>query len=126
MAVLEKKNNATDRRTEERVLSPATDIFETKEEYTLKLEMPGVDKDSLSVTIDNNDLLVEGKVHDTPPSGKELRYSEYSLYNFYRKFKIGSDIDRGKIDALLENGVLTLTLHKLEEAKPKKIEIKVM
>jgi HSP20 family protein len=111
---------------EDPVLAPATDIFETNEGYSLRLEMPGVEKDQLSVTIDNNELVVEGKVNDELPQGKGMRYTEYTLYNFYRKFIIGNDIDRGRIDAVLENGVLLLALHKLEAAKPKRIEVKVV
>ncbi|MBN1532685.1 MAG: Hsp20/alpha crystallin family protein [Spirochaetes bacterium] len=113
-------------RREEQVLAPATDIFETTEGYGLRLEMPGVEKEQLSVTIDNNELVVEGKVNDESPQGKSLRYSEYTLYNFYRKFIIGNDIDRARIDAVLENGVLNLNLHKHEAAKPKRIEVKVV
>ena len=110
---------------EECVLTPAVDIYETKEEYRLKLEMPGVSKDDLSVTMDNNELVIEGKVHESVPENSKLKYAEYSLYNYHRKFRVGNDIDRNKIDATLENGILTLVLHKSEEAKPKKIEVKV-
>jgi len=123
--VTEKKLRTDEYKNEEYVLTPAADIYETKEEYRLKLEMPGVSREDLSVTLDNNELIIEGKVHDTIPETGKLKYAEYSLYNYYRAFRVGEDIDRNKIDATLENGILTLTLHKAEEAKPKKIEVKI-
>jgi len=124
--VTEKNLRTDEYKNEEYVLTPAADIYETKEEYRLKLEMPGVSRDDLSVTLDNNELIIEGKVHDTVPESSTLKYAEYSLYNYYRAFRVGEDIDRNTIDATLENGILTLTLHKAEEAKPKKIEVKVV
>jgi len=111
--------------TEERVLVPVVDIFETKDFYTLKLEMPGVKKDDLDITLDNNELEIKGTVHNEIAGGKQLRYSEYELSNYTRRFKTGNDINRDNIEAGLENGVLTVVLHKSEAAKPKKIEITV-
>ena len=112
-------------RSSSQMLTPAADIYETRDEYTMMLEMPGVTKENLTITIDNDELEIEGKVSDIAPEGKELKYSEYRLYDFYRKFRVGDDIDRNKIDATLENGVLKLVLHKVEAVKPKKIEVKV-
>jgi len=113
-------------RSDERVLTPAADIYETKDEYRLKLEMPGVTKDGITVTLDNNELTIEGTINDNVPGNRELKYAEYSLYNYYRKFRVGEDIDRNKIDATLDGGVLTVVLHKSEEAKPRKIDVKVV
>lgn len=109
----------------EYLLTPAADIYETKDDYSMMLEMPGVTRENLTITIDNDELEIEGKVSDAAPEGKELKYSEYRLYDFYRKFRVGDDIDRNRIDATLENGVLKLVLHKVEAVKPKKIEVKI-
>jgi HSP20 family protein len=109
----------------ERVLVPLADIFETADYYTLKLEMPGVTRESLDVMIENNEMEIRGKVSDNSPDNMEVKYSEFSHYDFFRKFSVGNDIDRNKIEATFENGVLTLVLHKLEAVKPKKISINV-
>jgi len=110
---------------EECVLVPIVDIYETEDEYTLKLEMPGITKKDLDVTLDDNELEIRGNVVNNEEEEKNLKYSEYNLYNYYRKFKIGNDINRNSIDATLENGILTLVLKKVEEVKPKRIEITV-
>jgi len=102
---------------------PVTDIYETHNDYTLKLEIPGVDKDNIEITLDNNELEIKAKV--AADSGENVKYSEYTLYDYYRKFKVGDDINRNNINAKVDNGVLTLTLNKSEEVKPRKIEISV-
>lgn len=108
--------------TEDRVYIPLTDIYETEDLYSLKIEMPGVKKENLDIVIDEKELRITAKTDKTEDSDK-IRYSEFSDRDFYRVFKIGYDIDRSRIDANLENGVLTLKLHKSEDVKPKKIAI---
>jgi len=105
------------------VIVPVTDIYESPNDYTLTLEMPGVSKDNLDITLDNNELEISGKIMEVENKDKDLCYSEYNLYDYYRKFKVGNDIDRNGIEANLENGILTLKLHKSEEVKPKKIQV---
>ena len=115
----------TGQKNTEYYMTPAGDIFETEHNYTLRLEMPGVLKEDLDVTLNNEELEISGKVTNEVPEGKNLRYAEYSLHNYRRKFRIGQEIDRNSITANLENGVLTLTLAKTEAVKPRKIEINV-
>ncbi len=107
---------------DERVIVPPVDVFETQNEYVIKADMPGVDKQDVDITLDNDVLAINGKINQ---NGNEtnLKYSEYSLYNFCRNFNVGKDINGDAIKASMENGVLTLTLPKKEEVKPKKIEI---
>ncbi len=119
------EKTSTDRARDERMLVPAADIFETPGEYTLKIEMPGVTRENLDVVIADDELEIRGTVKENPAGDKKLIYGEYNLYNYYRKFKVGSDIDRQKIGAILENGVLTLKLEKHEQVKPRKIDIQV-
>jgi len=117
------KNNNNSR--EERVLVPLTDIYETTDQYTLKLEMPGVTKDKLEITMENDELEIRGEAIPYKPESKVLKYSEFSQYDYFRKFTVGNDIDRDKISASLEDGVLTLVLQKHESVKPRKIAINV-
>ncbi len=104
-------------------VTPATDIYETDNEYSLRVEMPGVSKNNLEIVLEKDELEIKGAVGNGLNEDEKLKYSEYSLHNYYRKFRIGEDVDRNAIDAKLENGVLTLTLNKSEEVKPRRIEI---
>ena len=109
---------------EECVIVPPVDIYETENEYTLKADMPGVVKENLEITLDNNILEINGRVTEEDLNEEDLKYSEYKLYNFHREFNVGRDINANAISANLDQGVLTLIMPKKEEVKPKKIEIK--
>ncbi len=117
------KNDAYQK--DERYLVPLADIYETTDQYTLKLEMPGVTREKLEITMENDELEIRGEAGTYKPENKELKYSEFSQYDYYRRFSVGNDIDRQNISATFENGVLTLVLQKHESVKPKKIAINV-
>jgi len=110
-------------REPDRYLIPAVDIFETEQGLTLVADLPGVDKDALSVKVEENVLTIRGKV--TPRQYKQLTYNEFELLDYYRQFELGEMVDQSKIGAELRNGVLTLQLPKAEKAKPKQISVKV-
>jgi HSP20 family molecular chaperone IbpA len=110
-------------RQADRAIAPLADIYETQNEYILKLEVPGAVKEHIDVTVDNDELEIRASVPEEKLEGASERYSEYRLYDYYRTFRVGSDINRGKINATLENGILTIVLEKHEEVKPRKIEI---
>ena len=110
---------------QEYVVVPPADIYETENEFVIKAEMPGVNKDGINVTLDNNELEITGKINSNLPDEKNLKYSEFRLHNYQRKFNVGETIDRNTLSAKLEDGILTLTLPKREEVKPKKIEVRV-
>jgi len=103
-------------------LLPPVDIYETENEFIVKADVPGVKKEDIEITLNDNKLEIRGKV-----SGNEredaARYREYTLYDFYRSFNVGNDIDANGITAQTENGVITLMLKKREEVKPRKIEV---
>lgn len=107
----------------ERVLSPITDVYETGDNYTMLMEMPGVEKEDLNIVLEDESLEVRGTVQTSIPEGLDLKYSDRPAGSYYRKFRVGNDIDRNSINAKLSEGTLTLTLNKAEEVKPKKIEI---
>lgn len=114
----------TDAQTEERVIVPPVDIFETDNEYVIKAEMPGVSKEDVEITLDNNELTINGKVNELYKNTDNLKYAEFRLYNYTRKFTVGEEINSNALNAKLENGLLTLTLPKSEHVKPRRIEIK--
>lgn len=102
--------------------TPVADIFETEDLYSVKLEVPGVTKESLNIVIEEDELKITAET-SISENLNEVKYAEFSPRNFSRTFRVGNDIDRNKIDAKLENGILSLILHKSEAVKPKKILI---
>lgn len=103
-------------------LTPLTNILETKDGYVLEAEMPGVGKDGLDVTIENGQLTIVGRrgvqAGTNPPLHRESRGDDYR-----RVFEIDPSIDTTKINAKIEQGVLTLHLPKAEAVKPRKIMV---
>lgn len=112
----------TESTNEIKQIIPPVDIYETPNEVVLIADIPGVSKEGLKLGIDNDELTIQGTFEEKSDGGQKLLsecvYGEYS-----RKFTLGDTVDRGKIAAKLENGVLTLTLPKLERVKPQKIAI---
>jgi HSP20 family protein len=108
---------------EECVITPPVDICETENEYVITADMPGVTRDRLEITLENNELSINGHVVTDEEREKNRKYAEYQMYNYCRSFTVGDGIDRSAITANLDNGVLTLTLPKSAHVKPRKIEI---
>ncbi|MDA3899252.1 MAG: Hsp20/alpha crystallin family protein [Spirochaetes bacterium] len=108
--------------TQYNYITPATDIYEEEGHFVLQADIPGVTKDGLDVTLENNLLEITAKTD--PELFLHTKESENEgVYAYRRSFKIDRNIDSQKISASLEDGVLTLELGKSEEVKPKKIEI---
>jgi len=108
---------------EKTIMIPTVDIFERDNEYYLIAEMPGVSKNTLDIEIEKNTLKIKG-TPDWPHGEWDPVYQEFNdSYQFERTFSIGEDIDRDKIKAKIEHGVLAIALPKGEKAKPKKISI---
>jgi HSP20 family protein len=107
-----------------RAFLPTTDIFESEEALTMILEMPGVDRDNIEVSVENGVLTVEGKINFGKYEGLQPVYSEYNIGPYRRTFRISSRIDQDKISAEMRDGVITLVLPKAEEAKARRIEVK--
>jgi HSP20 family molecular chaperone IbpA len=123
--VQEKKEVATkaEKTQPARFFTPLTDIYETDEALTVVMEMPGVEKKSLDVQLENDTLRVEGRIDVSKYDGLGPLYSEYNVGHFARSFSVSSGVDGKRISAVLDDGVLTLTLPKVEEARPRRIPI---
>lgn len=106
-----------------RAFVPVTDIFETDQALTLKLEMPGVAKDRLEVRVENDVLTIEGRIDFGVYENLRPLYTEYNVGNYARTFQLSSKIDQDRISAALKDGVMTLVLPKIERAKPRKIQV---
>lgn len=109
--------------TEREYIRPAVNIYETQEGYVLEAELPGVNKDGLTVSLEGNLLTLEGRRAAPVLAETESLYRETSDADFRRVFEVDPAIESGKISARLEQGVLTLTLPKAEAAKPRKIAV---
>jgi HSP20 family protein len=112
-------NGASQRTTH---VTPVANILETAEGYVLEAEMPGVAKDGLDVTVENGELVIVGRRADRQLPGTAI-YRESRLLDYRRVFDLDPSIDTGKITAKMEQGILTLTLPKAEEVKPRRIQV---
>ncbi|CAN5506734.1 Hsp20/alpha crystallin family protein [soil metagenome] len=113
--------NGSERTKSRPAFVPRTDIFESKDHLLLLTDMPGVDQDSVDITLERNILTILGTVKSAAIAGYSLTYSEYSVGDFRREFTLSNEIDKEEIQASMKNGVLRLVLPKSERALPKKI-----
>ena len=121
MNTLVRENRGSVQRDEQFVM-PAASVMEDGESYLLKVEMPGVNKEGLDIAVENNELTIIGR-RSLPTIEGTLIHRESRLENFRRVFELDSSISTGKISAKIDQGVLTLTLPKAEELKPRKITV---
>jgi HSP20 family protein len=123
-AVAQRENSQVvkDNQSERRYLAPEVNIFETKDAYILEAEMPGVSKDGLEITLEESVLTLVGHRSDETPTGEAV-YRESRAADYRRVFELDPAIDADKINARVDQGVLTLTLPKAERVKPRKIAV---
>ena len=102
---------------------PHTDIYETDDALMVVMEVPGVDRSNIDVKVENDELRVEARIDFSKYEGMEPLYTEYNIGHFARTFSLSHMIDQQTIGATLSDGVLTLTLKKVQQAQPRRIEI---
>jgi HSP20 family protein len=107
-----------------RVFVPTADIYESQDALTVILEMPGVEKNDVDVRVEEGMLKIEGRLDLSKYQGLQPLYTEYNVGHYARSFRLSSKIDQNTIGAELKDGVLSLTLPKAEEAKPRTIQVK--
>lgn len=105
-------------------LVPPVDIVEDGEGITLKADLPGVAREDLSIGVEGDTLTIEGSVSLGEISGLQSVYAEVRVPHYRRSFVLSRDLDTAKIDANLQNGVLTLRVPKSELARPRRVEVK--
>jgi HSP20 family protein len=111
-----------DSRSAQNTISPEVNIFETKDGYTLEAEMPGVSKEGLEIALEANTMTIHGR--RTMPEVKGVPvYRESSEADYRRVFELDPAIDASKIEAKINQGVLTVHLPKSEAVKPRKVVI---
>jgi HSP20 family protein len=109
-----------------RCMVPALDIVEKENEIVVNAELPGTKNEDIKITFENNILTLSSEQKPAEVSEKAtVLLKEIRNSGFDRSVKFGYEIDATKISAEMSDGVLTITLPKAEEAKPKQIEVKV-
>ncbi len=103
---------------------PAVDVRETDDSFVFTAELPGLNKDDVSITLEDNVLSLTGeRKFEQEESKNEYRRIERSYGHFTRSFTLPSEVDNDKVQAKYGNGLLTVTVPKTEKTKPRKIEI---
>jgi HSP20 family protein len=106
--------------------TPAVDIAEHDDEYLVKVELPGVNKDDVKITLESNILTIRGEKKQEKETKKENYHRVERNYGYFqRSFTLPTAVKSDKIDASYKDGVLMVSLPKAEESKPKQIEVKV-
>jgi len=108
-------------RVEPNYLAPEVDIRETKDEYVLEADMPGVGKDGLEVLLEGNELTITGR--RAPAPAGEVLHQEIRGYNYQRSFVLDPLVDAAHIRASIDQGLLRVHLPKAEKVKPRQIAI---
>ena len=107
----------------ESVLRPPVDIHETDDGIVLRADMPGVTKDRLDLRVDGNTLHIEGAIGISPQDQMSALYAEVRATTYRRQFVLSTELESGRIEASLQNGVLTVRIPKRPELRPRRIEV---
>jgi len=122
MNTVVRENRDADRGQNEQFVAPSASVVEAGDGYTLEVEMPGINKEGLEISIENNELTVLGH-RSLPAVEGTLIHRESRPENYRRTFELDPSINGDKISAKIDQGVVTLTLPKAEHIKPRKITV---
>jgi HSP20 family protein len=107
-------------------ISPSVDMFDKKDEIVVKAEIPGVEKENISISLSDNMLTIKGEMKkEEEVKEEDYYYSERSYGSFSRSLNLPAKVQAEKIKASFKNGILEIHLPKAEEAKPKEIKVEV-
>src|SRR5438034_3345196 len=119
MNTLVRENRNASQQRSEQFVTPAASVIEDGDAYLLNVEMPGVNKEGLEISVENNELRIIGR-RSLPAIDGTLVHRESRSENFRRMFELDPSIDTSNISARIEQGILTLRLPKAEQVKPPK------
>ena len=108
--------------SDKKLIPACCDVFHEEGAVLLKMEMPGVKKEDLNISVDNDLLIIGGKKASHAVHG-EFRLKEIQSGDYYNEFTIDNTIDREKIEAAVKNGVVTIHLKIKESEKPRTIKV---
>jgi HSP20 family protein len=115
-------NRETETRQTEQFIAPSASVLEQNDGYTLRVEMPSVNKEGLEISMENNELTIIGR-RSLPTIDGTLIHQELRRENYRRVFELDPSIDANRISAKMDQGILTLTLPKAEHVKPRRITV---
>lgn len=104
---------------------PPVDVFEDDAGITLLADLPGVSREHLGLRVDGESLTLEATATTAQPENMQLVYGEAQFPSYRRQFTLSRELDASRIEASLKDGVLKLAIPKLEEARPRRIEVRV-
>lgn len=119
---MSRRNGEDQRRIRYRM--PPVEICETSDAVVLQAELPGIEKEDIEISIEGDELYIKGKRKPHDPALRVL-HGESDQADYFRVFSLGEELDSSNVGAGLNNGVLTLTLHKKPEVLPRKISVEV-
>ncbi len=122
--VKEEKQSWEDLLNSEGSYAPLVDIYETNDEFILSADMPGVNKEDVSLKMEEGSMLIFGKINYQDILNRKFILKEKEIGHFFRRFKISDSIDESKVSAKFENGQLIVKLPKHDRVKPRTINIK--
>ncbi|HEX5640457.1 MAG TPA: Hsp20/alpha crystallin family protein [Burkholderiaceae bacterium] len=112
-------------RQEAPTMIPRVDVLEDETGITLLADLPGVSRESLEIHVEGDSLMIEGGVAAATPEAMEAAYAEVRAPRYRRSFTLSRELDGGRIEAQLKDGVLRLRIPKQEHAQPRRVSIKV-
>ena len=118
-------NRQDQRRQEAPTMIPRVDVLEDETGITLLADLPGVSRESLEIHVEGESLTIEGTVTAATPEAMEAAYAEVRVPRYRRSFTLSRELDGGRIEAQLKDGVLRLRIPKQEHAQPRRVSIKV-
>ena len=122
--VKEEKNNLIEELLEtQNYISPLVNIYETDDEFVLSADMPGVVRKDVKVKVENDLLIMFGRIDYVNEINRNYILNEQELGNYYRTFRISDSVDQNNIQAKYDNGKLVVNLTKNEKVKPRTINI---
>jgi HSP20 family protein len=110
---------------QQRAVVPPVDVFENDASITLLADLPGVQREQLHIRVDGDTLLLEATAQAGGPENMQLVYGEAQCPAYRRQFTLSRELDTGRIEAQLRDGVLRLSIPKSEAARPRRIEVRV-
>jgi HSP20 family molecular chaperone IbpA len=100
-------------------------VWETPDGYQAALLAPGLDEESINVTVHDDTLVIEGELKFSVPEGAKAIWQEFGPSKFRRSLRLGSAVDPAHVEAIYRNGLLLVTMPKAEHAKPRQIRVQV-
>lgn len=105
--------------------SPSLDLYQNNDNVVARIELPGMRKEDIEISLQDGTLTISGERKSQTPEGDKAERSELYVGKFRRSVSLPTQVDAGKVTAAYRDGVLTVTLPKAEEAKPKQIQVNV-